>query len=225
MRILLVEDDEESIEYIARGLREEGHSVDCVHNGRDGLLYATMEEYDVLVIDRMLPELDGLSLIKTLRAANCKVPALFLTAMGDIDARVEGLQAGGDDYMVKPFAFVELSARIGALARRPNLKQETTTLCVADLQMDLLSRTVTRGGERIELQAKEFKLLEVLLKHQPRVLTRTMLLDRVWDIHFSPKTSVVETHISRLRSKIDKPFDVQLIHTVRGVGYSIHESI
>jgi two-component system, OmpR family, response regulator len=222
MRILVVEDDRETSSYIANGLIEEGHSVDCFADGRDGLLQATTETYDVMIVDRMLPGLDGLSLVRTLRGAGRQVPVIFLTSLGGVDDRVTGLEVGGDDYISKPFAFSELLARIHALARRPPLRGEDTVLSVGDLQMDLIKRTVIRRGERIELQPREFRLLEVLLRNKGRVMTRTMLLERVWDFHFDPKTSVVETHISRLRTKIDKPFDSELIQTVRGTGYRIH---
>lgn len=175
-----------------------------------------------MIVDRMLPGLDGLSLVRALRAAGKKTPAIFLTSIGGLDDRVEGLEAGGDDYLVKPFAFSELAARVSALARRPTMQQEPTVLKVHDLVVDLLSRRVTRAGQEIDLQPKEFSLLETLMRNEGRVLTRTMLLERVWDYHFDPQTSVVETHISRLRSKIDKPFDTALLHTVRSTGYSIH---
>ena len=172
----------------------------------------------------MLPGLDGLTLVKTIRGAGRKVPVIFLTALGGVDDRVDGLDAGGDDYLVKPFAFSELLARVNALARRPQMKGEESQLKVADLEMDLISRKVTRGGQVIELQPREFRLLEILMRNKGRVVTRTMLLERVWSFHFDPKTSVVETHISRLRTKVDKPFDLELIHTVRGSGYSLNDS-
>jgi two-component system OmpR family response regulator len=222
MRILVIEDDRETSTYIANGLIEEGHAVDCFADGRDGLLQATAEDYDVLIVDRMLPGLDGLSLVRTLRGAGRQVPVIFLTSLGGVDDRVTGLEAGGDDYISKPFAFSELLARIHAIARRPPLRGEETVLTVGDLQMDLIKRSVTRRGERIDLQPREFRLLEVLMRNKGRVLTRTMLLERVWDFHFDPKTSVVETHISRLRTKVDKPFDSELIQTVRGTGYRIY---
>lgn len=222
MKILVVEDDAETANYISGGLRDEGHSVDAVADGKEGLLMASSEPYDVLIVDRMLPGLDGLAIVKTLRGAGAKTPVLFLTTLGGVDDRVEGLEAGGDDYLVKPFAFSELLARLNALGRRPPLKNQETTLTVADLSVDLISRQVRRSGVEIDLQPREFKLLEVLMRNKGRVLTRNMLLERVWDFHFDPKTSVVETHISRLRAKVDKPFDVELIHTVRGTGYSLH---
>jgi two-component system OmpR family response regulator len=222
MRILLIEDDGKTAEYVSRGLAEAGHTCDVVNDGRDGLYQATREPYDVLVVDRMLPGLDGLSVIKAVRAAQVKVPAIFLTAVGGVDDRVEGLEAGGDDYLVKPFAFSELLARLNALARRPRATEEKTLLRIADLELDLIKRHASRAGQVIDLQPREFTLLEVLMRGDGRVLTRTMLLELVWDFHFDPKTSVVETHISRLRSKIDKPFEVQLLHTVRNTGYSIH---
>lgn len=223
MKILLIEDDKETTDYICRGLNEEGHSVDCVSDGKEGLLMGSTEPYDVLVVDRMLPGMDGLSLVKMLRGAGSKTPVLFLTTLGGVDDRVEGLEAGGDDYLIKPFAFSELIARLNALGRRPPLKGENTILQVADLKMDLIARTVCRSGEQIDLQPREFKLLEMLMRNKGRVLTRNMMLERVWDFHFDPKTSVVETHISRLRAKIDKPFEFELIQTVRGTGYSLRE--
>ncbi|MGB0086987.1 MAG: response regulator transcription factor [Rhodomicrobiaceae bacterium] len=222
MRILVVEDDRETSAYIANGLAEEGHSVDSFGDGRDALVQATAEDYDVMIVDRMLPGLDGLSLVRTLRTAGRHVPVIFLTSLGGVDDRVAGLEVGGDDYISKPFAFSELLARIHAVARRPPFKGEEAVLSVGDLKMDLIKRTVTRGSEKIDLQPREFRLLEVLMRNKGRVLTRTMLLERVWDFHFDPKTSVVETHISRLRAKIDKPFEKELIQTIRGTGYSIY---
>lgn len=222
MKILLIEDDRETAAYIVNGLREHGHVVDHAANGRDGLFLAAGERYDVMIVDRMLPGLDGLGIVMTIRGAGVKTPVLFLTTMGGIDDRVVGLEAGGDDYLVKPFAFAELVARLNALARRPAMTSAETVLRVADLEMDLLKRTVSRAGRRIELQPQEFKLLEYLMRHAGRTVTRTMLLENVWDFHFDPQTTVVETHISRLRSKIDREFAVELIHTVRGSGYSLH---
>jgi two-component system OmpR family response regulator len=228
VKILLVEDDAETADFVARGLAEAGHVVDRAADGQEGLFLATSGGpdaksggYDVLVVDRMLPRLDGLSLVRALRAAGVRAPALFLTARGGVGDRVEGLEAGGDDYLVKPFAFAELLARLNALARRPPLQAEQTVLRVGDLEMDLIRRTVTRAGRRIELQPREFRLLEYLMRRAGEVVTRTMLLEGVWDFHFDPRTSVVETHISRLRGKIDKGFGRELIHTVRGAGYVI----
>jgi two-component system OmpR family response regulator len=220
MKILLVEDDSETAAYVARGLRERGHAVDHAGTGKDGLRFATHEPYDVMVVDRMLPELDGLSMVKAVRDAGVRTPTLFLTTLGGVDDRVEGLEAGADDYLVKPFALAELAARVTALGRRPPMAQ-TTSLRVGELEMDLLARSVTRAGRRIELQAQEFKLLEYLMRHAEQVVTRTMLLEKVWDFHFDPRTNIVETHISRLRSKIDKGFEAPLLHTIRGAGYVI----
>ncbi|NSL19739.1 winged helix-turn-helix domain-containing protein [Agrobacterium tumefaciens] len=222
MRILVVEDDRKTSEYIVKGFAEAGHICDVIDDGHDALFQAMREPYDVMIVDRMLPGLDGLSLMKAVRAARVKIPAIFLTSIGGVDDRVEGLEAGGDDYLVKPFAFSELLARVNALGRRPPVQEQATILRVADLELDLVKRQARRGGTMIELQPREFTLLEVLMRGEGRVLTRTMLLERVWDFHFDPKTSVVETHISRLRSKIDKPFDQPLLHTVRNTGYSIH---
>lgn len=222
MRVLLVEDDQRTRDYLFKGLSELGHTVDALEDGRDGLTQATHETYDVLIVDRMVPGLDGLSLVKALRAAGVKTPTLFLTAVGGVDDRVEGLEAGGDDYLTKPFAFSELVARINALLRRPPVSGGEGVLRVADLEFDLIRRTVVRGGQRIELLPRELKLLEVLMRNEGRVVTRTMLLEQVWSFHFNPRTSVVETHISRLRAKLDKPFGVPLLHTVRSVGYSLH---
>jgi two-component system OmpR family response regulator len=222
MRILLIEDDRKTAEYVTKGFTEAGHSCDVIENGHDALFLATREPYDVLVVDRMIPGLDGLSVVKAIRAAQVKVPAIFLTSIGGVDDRVEGLEAGGDDYLVKPFAFSVLMARVNALGRRPPVSEQKTILRVADLEVDLVKRRVTRAGQTIDLQPREFTLLEALMRGEGRVLTRTMLLELVWDFHFDPKTSVVETHISRLRTKIDKPFDVQLLHTVRNTGYSLH---
>ncbi len=221
MRILVIEDDRTAGNYIANGLREEGHVVDLCDNGRDGLVTAQANDFDVLVVDRMLPDLDGLSLVRTLRAAKNLTPALFLTALGGVDDRIEGLNAGGDDYLVKPFAFGELSARLAALARRPQMRDEETVLSAGDLRMDLIRRRVTRGGVEIDLLPREFSLLECLLRRKGRVQTRTMLLEAVWDLSFDPQTNVVDRHTSRLRAKVDKPFEAELIRTVRGAGYRI----
>jgi two-component system OmpR family response regulator len=222
MRILLVEDDSRTADYVSRGLVEAGHLADVLSNGRDGLVHGMNERFDVIVVDRMLPELDGLSLVKALRASGNTTPVLFLTAVGGIDDRVDGLEAGGDDYLVKPFAFSELLARLNALARRPPAQAEKTKLRVADLELDLVRHTCRRGSVNIDLLPREFALLSYLLQNEGRVVTRTMLLERVWDFHFDPQTSVVETHISRLRAKIDKPFDKPLLHTIRNTGYSLH---
>lgn len=222
MKVLVIEDDAATLDYVASGLAEHGHVVDRAATGQAGLALAAGETYDVIVVDRRLPGFDGLVIVKTIRGAGVKTPVLFLTTMGSVEDRVEGLEAGGDDYLAKPFAFSELLARLNALGRRPPLATEQTTLRVGDLEMDLVRRTVSRGGAGIELQPREFLLLEYLMRNAGRVVTRTMLLERVWDFHFDPKTSVVETHISRLRTKIDKPFEEELIHTVRGAGYSLH---
>lgn len=208
-------------DFVVRGLNEHGHVVDRAENGLDGLVMAQDGEYDVLILDRMLPRMDGLSLAAALRKSGVQTPVLFLTALGSIDDRVSGFEAGGDDYLVKPFAFAELYARVGSLARRPPLSPPDTALEVGSLRMDLLKREVTRSGKHIELQPTEFKLLEYLLRHAGQVVTRTMLLEGVWDFHFDPRTSVVETHISRLRAKVDKEYPTSLIKTVRGAGYMI----
>jgi two-component system OmpR family response regulator len=221
MKLLIVEDDKEGGAYLKKALKEAGHTVDLASDGREGLLLAAGESYDVIVLDRMLPSMDGIAILRTIRASGVKCPVLLLTALGGIDDRVEGLEAGADDYLVKPFAVAELLARINALARRPPTPDVKTTLQVADLQIDLLKRTVTRAGERIELQPREYQLLEYLMRHAGRVVTRTMLLESVWDFHFDPKTNIVETHISRLRSKVDRGHDTELIHTVRGAGYCL----
>lgn len=223
MKILLIEDDAETADYVATGLREHGHMVEIADNGRDGLFLAAGESYDLFIIDRMLPGLDGLSIVKTLRGAGGKTPVLFLSTLSGIDDRVAGLDAGGDDYLVKPFAFAELLARVNALGRRPALANEETVLKVGDLEMDLLRRTVQRADRQIELQPREWQLLEYLVRNAGKVVTRTMLLERVWEFHFDPHTNVVETHISRLRQKVDKGFGYALIQTVRGAGYCVRE--
>lgn len=224
MKLLLVEDETETISYIIRGLREHGHTVDHAADGYAGLGLAQEEPYDVIILDRMIPKLDGLTLLKTLRASGVKTPILFLTALGSIEDRVKGLESGGDDYLVKPFAFAELYARVCSLARRPPLSEVQTILHVGNLEMDLIKRTVRRAGRPIELQPTEFRLLEYLLRHVGRVVTRTMLLEGVWDFHFDPKTNIVDTHISRLRAKVDRGYDRELIQTVRGAGYKIDGS-
>jgi two-component system OmpR family response regulator len=221
MKLLLVEDDIENAAFAVRGLREHGHTVDHAVDGRDGLFLATENSYDVLIVDRMLPKLDGLSLVKSLRGAKIFTPTLFLTTMSGIDDRVEGLEAGGDDYLVKPYAFSELNARVNALARRPPVSDQPTVLRQADLEMNLLKRTVTRGGVQVDLQPREFQLLEYLMRRADQVVTRTMLLEGVWDFHFDPRTNIVETHVSRLRSKINRDNGPELIHTIRGSGYTL----
>ncbi|XDA97375.1 response regulator transcription factor [Sulfitobacter sp. LCG007] len=221
MKLLVVEDDATTGAYIARGLREEGQTVDLVEDGREALFQATEGNYDVMIVDRMLPGLDGLTLVKTLRGAGNRTPVLFLTSLGSVDDRIGGLNAGGDDYLVKPFAFGELSARVAALARRPQALEQETVLRCGPLEMDLIGRKVTREGQTIDLLPREFSLLEHLMRRKGRVQTRTMLLEAVWDLSFDPMTNVVETHISRLRAKVDKPFDTELIQTVRGAGYKI----
>lgn len=220
MKVLVIEDDRETADYIARGLHEHGHVADLVSNGQDGLFMAVGGAHDVLVVDRMLPGIDGLGLVRMLRTSGVKTPVLFLTALRGVGDRVQGLEAGGDDYLVKPFAFAELLARLQALSRRPPLSDVPIRLQVADLELDLLKRTASRGGERVDLQPREFRLLEFLIRHADRVVTRTMLLEGVWDFHFDPKTNIVETHISRLRGKLSRGGrDPELIHTVRGSGY------
>jgi two-component system, OmpR family, response regulator len=221
MRILLIEDDQEAAAYLAKGLKEAGHTVDHAANGTDGLFLATSERYDVMVVDRMLPGLDGLSIIQSIRGQGNATPVLVLSALGKVDDRVKGLKAGGDDYLVKPYAFAELLARIEALGRRSSGGTPETRLKVEDLEMDLLARSVTRAGRDIDLQPREFRLLEYLMRHAGQVVTRTMLLENVWEYHFDPQTNLIDVHISRLRQKVDKDFDQVLIHTVRGAGYSL----
>jgi DNA-binding response OmpR family regulator len=223
MRILLLEDDGDLGTWITNGLREEGHVVDHFADGKEALMAAMGQDYEVLILDRMVPSLDGLAVLKSLRASKNATPAIFLTALGEVDARVDGFEAGGDDYLTKPFAFAELSARVNALGRRREggavSTSEPTVLRYGDLTLDLLARTCERQGQPIELMAKEFKLLEYFMRRPGRLVTRTMLLEQVWDMSFDPTTSVVETHISRLRAKIDRPFDEDLIRTRRGEGY------
>jgi two-component system, OmpR family, response regulator len=222
MKILVAEDEIETARYIARGLEELGHVVDLVHDGRDAFMLATGETYDVLIVDRMLPGMDGLSMVRAIRATGDLAPVLFLTALDGVLDRVAGLEAGGDDYLVKPFEFVELAARINALARRPRTGPVETELVVGPLRIDLLSRRVTRSSREIDLQPQEYRLLEYLMRHADRVVTRTMLLEGVWGFHFDPKTSVVETHISRLRSKLDRDGETPVIKTIRGAGYMVN---
>ncbi len=223
MRILLIEDDPETADYLRQGLQMDGHVLHVEADGRAGLFRAVGEDWDVLIIDRMLPGLDGLALVRTLRAGTVQTPVLFLTSLGGIDDRVTGLNAGGDDYLVKPFALPELTARLNALMRRPRTPAAQTRLRVADLEMDLLTRTATRAGRMLDLQPKEFQLLEFLLRHADQVVTRTMLLERVWNFHFDPATNIVDSHISRLRGKVDRGHP-ELIHTVRGAGYILRAS-
>ncbi len=222
MRILLLEDDTTIGSWVQKGLSEEGHVVDLFTNGKDALVAAMTHEFDLFIFDRMVPELDGLSLLKSLRASKNFTPVLFLTALGELDDRVEGFDAGGDDYLVKPFAFAELTARVAALGRRGQHSQpneKPSVLEGADIKLDLLARTCVRRGQDIPLNAKEFRLLEYFMRRPGRVVTRTMLLEAVWEMSFDPTTSVVETHISRLRSKIEKPFGDDVIQTRRGAGY------
>ena len=224
VKVLIVEDDPEVASYVVKGLRESGHVVDHAANGKDGLVMGAGETYDVMIVDRMLPGLDGLSLIKTLRGADNATPVLILSALGEVDDRVRGLRAGGDDYLTKPFAFSELLARLEALSRRRVAEAPTTELVVGDLRMDLLARAVTRAGRAIDLQPREFTLLEYLMRNAGHVVTRTMLLENVWDYHFDPQTNVIDVHVSRLRRKIDKDFDRPLLQTVRGAGYVLRDS-
>ncbi len=221
MRILVVEDDKDAAAFIAKALGEAGHVVDVADNGEDALGIAS-DAHEVLIVDRMMPKLDGLQMVEQLRAQGSATPVLFLSALGKVDDRVAGLRAGGDDYLVKPFAMAELLARVEALGRRKGAPETQTKLTCGDLELDLISRDVTRGGEKIDLQPREFKLLEYLMRNAGRVVTRSMLLENVWDYHFDPQTNVIDVHISRLRGKIDKGFDTQLLETVRGAGYRLH---
>ena len=221
MKVLVIEDDREAAAYIVKGLGESGYVVDHAAEGREGLFLATSSSHDALIVDRMLPGIDGLAIVAALRAAEIHIPVLILSALGAVDDRVKGLRAGGDDYLVKPFAFTELLARLEALLRRSSGSQATTRLKVGDLEMDLLSRVVRRGREEIELLPREFHLLEFLMRRAGQVVTRTMLLENVWDYHFDPQTNVIDVHVSRLRQKIDKGFDRPLLHTVRGAGYRL----
>jgi len=225
MRLLLIEDDADVAAYIAKGLGGSGHTVDLAHDGNHGLNLATTEQYGVMIIDRMLPGVDGLTIVKRVRAEGIHTPILILSALGEVDDRVEGLKAGADDYLTKPFAFSELDARLEVLQRRSagGLAPDTV-LKVGDLELDQLSRTASRSGSVIELQPREYRLLEYLMRHAGQVVTRTMLLEHVWDYHFDPQTNVIDVHISRLRSKVDKGYDRPLLHTVRGAGYMINEN-
>ena len=221
MHILVIEDDAATADYLVKGLTESGYVVDCAAEGRDGLFMALSQNYDAMIVDRMLPGLDGLSIVQALRAQQKRTPVLILSALAQVDDRVKGLHAGGDDYLTKPYAFSELLARLEAILRRGANETVVQRLKVADLEMDLLSRTVRRAGKGIELQPREFKLLEYLMRHAGQVVTRTMLLEGVWDYHFDPQTNVIDVHVSRLRQKIDRGFDRPLLHTVRGAGYSL----
>lgn len=222
MRVLVVEDDKDVAHYIVKGLNEAGHTTDHASEGKQGLFLATTEHYDVMILDRMLPNVDGTTIINTMRACDIQIPVLFLSAKNKVEDRVTGLRSGADDYLTKPFAFEELLARIELLAlRKQPIALQSTTLESADLRVDLLARTVKRGDDNIELQAREFRLLEYLLRNKGRVVTRTMLLENVWDYNFDPQTNLIDVHISRLRQKIDKDFSTPLIETVRGAGYRL----
>lgn len=221
MRILVIEDDRATADYVARGLAQDGHVAEVAHDGKDGLFRALSEPFDVIVTDRMLPGPDGLAIVRALRASSIATPVLVLTALGEVEHRVEGLDAGADDYLAKPFAYSELHARIRALARRPAVATAGTGLCAGDLRMDLLSRTVTRGSRAIELLPTEWRLLEYMMRHPDQALTRTMLLERVWDFAFDPTTNVVDVHVSRLRRKLEAPGEPPVIRTLRGAGYML----
>lgn len=221
MRILVIEDDRDAASWLIKGLTESGHVIDHAANGEDGLAMAQENLHDILIVDRMLPKMDGLTIIRTLRAKGVTTPVLILSALSDVDERVKGLRAGGDDYLAKPYAFSELLARVEGLGRRNSQEPQETKLKAVDLEIDLLTRAVTRAGQNIPLQPREFKLLEYLMRNAGHIVTRTMLLENVWDYHFDPQTNVIDVHVSRLRSKIDKGFDEPLLQTVRGAGYMI----
>ncbi len=221
MRVLLIEDDRETAQFLQKALRESGHTADLAEDGEAGLAMAEGGGYDVLIVDRMLPKLEGLAVVKSLRTLGHRTPVLILSALGEVDDRVKGLRAGGDDYLTKPYAYTELLARIEALARRAVPEEQETRYVVGDLVLDRLAHRVSRAGEPIPLQPREYRLLEYLMKHAGQVVTRTMLLENVWDYHFDPQTNVIDVHVSRLRSKIDKGFSAPLLHTVRGAGYMI----
>ncbi len=221
MRILVIEDEAEVAAYLSKGLREHGYTVEQASDGKDGLFLALYEEFDAMIVDRMLPNVDGLSIIRSVRQANISTPVLILSALGQVDDRVAGLREGSDDYLVKPFSFSELIARLEALLRRPSPAASQTRLVVGDLEMDLLGRTVHRGQDTIELKPREFSLLEYLMRHAGQVVTRTMLLEHVWDYHFDPQTNVIDVHISRLRQKIDRGYEHEMLQTVRGAGYTL----
>lgn len=221
-RILVIEDDEKTASFLTQGLTDEGFLVDAVHDGRDGLFHATDSAYDAIILDRMLPGMDGMAVLAAMRAAQVATPVLILSALGSVDARVSGLTSGANDYLVKPFAFSELLARLRLLLARPGTAPtEETILRCGDIEMNLLNRQVRRAGKKIDLQPREFRLLEYLLRHQDRVLTRTMMLEGVWDYHFDPGTNVVDVHMSRLRRKLDDGFDPPMLHTIRGAGYML----
>ncbi|MEM8854376.1 MAG: response regulator transcription factor [Pseudomonadota bacterium] len=221
MKVLIIEDDAEAAAYLARGLAEAGHTSDVAYDGEEGFDLAVANDYDVMIVDRMLPKRDGLSIVAELRTKENHTPILVLSALSQVDDRVKGLRAGGDDYLTKPYAFTELLARVEALSRRKQTAEFEAVYRVGDLELDRLSHTVTRAGKNVILQPREFRLLEYLMRHAGQVVTRTMLLENVWDYHFDPQTNVIDVHISRLRAKIDKSFDSQLLHTVRGAGYVI----
>ena len=221
MRILVIEDEAEVAAYLTKGLREHGYTVETAVDGKDGLFLALYETFDAMIVDRMLPNVDGLSIVRSVRQANIATPMLILSALGQVDDRVAGLREGGDDYLVKPFAFSELIARLDALLRRQTPTASQTRLAVGDLEMDLLARTVQRAGQEIDLKPREFSLLEYLMRHAGRVVTRTMLLEHVWDYHFDPQTNVIDVHISRLRQKVDRGFEHEMLQTVRGAGYTL----
>ena len=225
MRLLIIEDDRESADYLVKAFREVGHVADRAGDGEEGLAMAESGAYDVLIVDRMLPKRDGLSVIGALRGEGNQTPALILSALGQVDDRIKGLRAGGDDYLPKPYSFAELLARVEVLSRRRSGPVEDTVYRVADRELDRLTHSVTRGGQDLALQPREFRLLEYLMRHAGQVVTRTMLLENVWDYHFDPQTNVIDVHISRLRSKIDKGFDRPLLHTIRGAGYMIRDGI
>ncbi|KKC27785.1 response regulator transcription factor [Sphingomonas sp. SRS2] len=225
MQLLLIEDDARVADHVARGLREAGHLVDVARAGREGLLKAAAEQYDAIILDRMLPEVDGLKILQTIRATGDNIPVLILSALGDVDERIKGLRAGGDDYLPKPFALSELVARVEVLGRRGPAIAETTQLTIGDLAVDLLGLTVTRAGRRIDLTQREFRILEYLMRNEGRVVTRSMLLENVWDYSFDPQTNIIDQHVSRLRQKVDRDFATQLIQTVRGTGYVIRSAI
>ena len=224
MQILLVEDDNRVADHVAKGLREAGHMVERVADGKKALYMAAGESFDVVILDRMLPNVDGLTILQTMRAAGDHTPVLLLSALGEVDERVKGLRAGADDYLAKPFSFSELLARIEVLARRGPATPEKTSLSVMDLNLDLLAHEVTRSGQRLDLTAREFRILEYLMRNVGRVVTRSMLLEKVWDYHFDPQTNIIDQHMSRLRQKVDKGYKARLIHTVRGTGYMIRPS-